>query len=538
MKKSLSIYYSNVDRELHPCPIGSVAISFEKMVRLAKSKEFMKWIWKYQEVQFYVPDLKIFPRPFLTAVICRLLSVGRCEYIDAEGQTIKVGMGFLLREFICFLRENLTFHQATERVSQELTELERTVGGSKRLAVNGIPVYLRCDYAYGYVAGGSIGHISGILNNLSDVMRQTPLFLTTDKIPTVREDIPCQLLFGKTPYRNVRDAGSLFFNDIVYNRCKEILKDKSISMLYQRSALNAYAGAKLATELKVPFVLEYNGSEVWAAKKWANRKLKTGDISQRIEGLTFQLADLIVCVSKPLKDQLIELGVPENKVLVSPNGVDETRYYPQIDGLPIRHKYGIGLEETVIGFIGTFGAWHGAEVLAMAYVALCKELGDRTPRLMLVGDGVRMGEVKAILSQNGVMDRCVLTGIVPQAEGAAYLAACDILVSPQIPNPDGTPFFGSPTKLFEYMAMGKAIVASDLDQIGEVLENEKTALLCVPGDVDSLTSALCRLTEDKDLRRMLGANAREEVIRNYTWRIITGRIVSKLKEVTNGYEEL
>jgi len=65
------------------------------------------------------------------------------------------------------------------------------------------------------------------------------------------------------------------------------------------------------------------------------------------------------------------------------------------------------------------------------------------------------------LERHGTSDLTVLTGLVPQVEGRCYIAACDILASPHIPNPDGTPFFGSPTKLFEYMAMGKAIVASD-----------------------------------------------------------------------------
>lgn len=538
MNRTLIIYYLNVDRETQHCSEDCDTLSFAELICIAKDKKFFKWFWKYQTVRFYVPSFEEFPKPFLIAVILRLISVGRCEYVDKKGLSIKIGIGFLLKEFVHFLWEHLTVRRAMRPTTKEVDKLQQVPVFSKRLSMEGIPVYLRCDYVYGYVAGGSIGHIAGIINNLGDAMKHPPFFLTTDKVPTVRKDIPCQLLSGKIPYRNVRDMGSLFFNDVVYNSCKEILKDKSVSMIYQRSALNAYAGAKLSVELGVPFVLEYNGSEVWIAKKWANRKLKTGDVSQKIEELTFRLADLIVCVSKPLKDQLIERGVPEEKVFVSPNGVDETRYHPQIDGMPIRRKYGIGSEETVIGFIGTFGAWHGAEVLAKAYVTLCGELGDRAPRLMLVGDGMRMGEVKAVLSQAGVMNRCVLTGIVPQTEGADYLAACDILVSPQIPNPDGTPFFGSPTKLFEYMAMGKAIAASDLDQIGEVLEHEKTALLCVPGDADSLSAALCRLTEDKELCRVLGENARKEVTRHYTWRITTERIVGKLKEVTSGYEGL
>ena len=528
MKKSLSIYYSNADRERHPCPPDRNAVSFEEMVRLAKSRDFVWQIWKYREVHFYVPNFQAFPRPFLTAVICRLMTAGRCEYMDAEGQIIRISAGFLIREFGRFLYENLTFRRAVGRVEGEVAELEQTPAVPKQIAENGIPVYLRCDYSYGYIAGGSVGHIAGVLNNLGDALNQIPLFLTTDKIPTVREDIVCQLLHGATAYRNVRDAASLFFNDVVYNRCKEILKDKPVSMIYQRSALNAYAGAKLAAELNVPFVLEYNGADVWIARKWASRKLKTGDLSSKIEQVTFKMADLIVCVSQPLRNQLVELGIPEDKILVNPNGVDETRYYPGIDGMTIRHKYDIGSGEVVIGFIGTFGAWHGVEVLAQAYVSLCKELKRCKTRLMLVGDGMRMGEVKAILTKAGLMERCVLTGMVPQAEGAAYLAACDILVSPQIPNADGTPFFGSPTKLFEYMAMGKAIAASNLDQIGEILKDEETALLCEPGDVASLAAALFRLTEDAELRYALGRNARTQVLDKYTWRAHVQRIVDHI----------
>ena len=112
----------------------------------------------------------------------------------------------------------------------------------------------------------------------------------------------------------------------------------------------------------------------------------------------------------------------------------------------------------MIGFIGTFGPWHGAEVLARAFGALI----ERYPRyrsdvrLLMIGDGVKMPEVRAALDRGGVTDLTTLTGIVAQAEGPSYLAACDILASPHVANADGTPFFGSPTKLFEYMAMGKA----------------------------------------------------------------------------------
>ena len=98
-----------------------------------------------------------------------------------------------------------------------------------------------------------------------------------------------------------------------------------------------------------------------------------------------------------------------------------------------------------------------------------------------------------------------------------YLAASDILVSPQVPNPDGTPFFGSPTKLFEYMSMGKAIVASDLDQIGKLLTHEEDAILVPPGDAKKLAEAILSLAEDSDLRKRLGNQARTVAMNKYSW---------------------
>ena len=97
-------------------------------------------------------------------------------------------------------------------------------------------------------------------------------------------------------------------------------------------------------------------------------------------------------------------------------------------------------------------------------------------RLLLIGDGGKMPLVRDILQRSGAIGRAVLTGTVPQSDTPGYLATADIFASPHVPNPDGSPFFGSPTKLFEYMAMGRAIIASDLDQIGEVLAVSYTHL--------------------------------------------------------------
>jgi glycosyltransferase involved in cell wall biosynthesis len=220
-----------------------------------------------------------------------------------------------------------------------------------------------------------------------------------------------------------------------------------------------------------------------------------------------------------MRDELLGRGVPADRILVNPNAVDPERYRPDTDGTAVRK--GLALDgKTVLGFISTFQPWHGAEVLANAFAILMREHPEYrdSVRLLLVGSGPRLATSKQLLSDAGLDDAVRFAGLVPQGEGPRYLAACDILVSPHVPNPDATPFFGSPTKLFEYMAMGRGIVASNLDQIGEVLRHGETAWLVPPNDPDALASGLAHLIADRGLRMALGDAARRCALAQHTWR--------------------
>ena len=96
------------------------------------------------------------------------------------------------------------------------------------------------------------------------------------------------------------------------------------------------------------------------------------------------------------------------------------------------------------------------------------------------------------------------------------MAGCDLLVSPQTPLP-GQSYFQSPIKLFEYMALGRPIVASRLGQIGEVLVDGRTARLVPPANVEELAAAIDGLLNSADRGRALGAAARSEAERHHTW---------------------
>jgi len=299
--------------------------------------------------------------------------------------------------------------------------------------------------------------------------------------------------------------------------------------IYQRLSLCNVVGAELRRRHRVPYVCEYNGSHAWMARHWDKRPLFLERTALALEETALAGADLVVVVSEPSRQELLARGVDDARILVNPNGVDPDIYHPQVEGNDVRTRYGIG-DETVIGFIGTFGKWHGAEMLARAFVRLVSERPELRARvrLLMIGDGLMKPAAEQAVRDGGALDRAIFTGLVPQADGPAHLAACDILVSPHVQNPDGSPFFGSPTKLFEYMSMGRAILASDLDQIGEILTQDETAWMVPPGDEAALAQGLATLIEDPGLRARLGEAARHAAVTRHSWTAHVERILAAL----------
>lgn len=403
--------------------------------------------------------------------------------------------------------------------------------GKKRYDPDKQPLYIKATMSYGIQSGGAVAHSAGVLKAL-EAKGVHPAVYTTDYIPqgiVKREALHHISLKGYHDFP--AELGKLYLNLSAYREICDLQKGKIPSFIYQRYEMNDYIGLKLARKYNVPFVLEFNGSAIWINKNWAGA-LKYGKIVGQIEKVNFEKADLIVCVSEALKDVLLAQGVPSEKILVAYNGVDEKKYTPDVDNRQIREKYGIG-NKIVIGFCGSFGKFHGAEKLAEAYGNLLlhnQEYRDNT-YLLMIGEGMTLPKVQRILKSLRADANSCCTGSVPFEEMPSYLAACDILVAPHGYNRDGSPFFGSPTKLFEYMAMGKAIAASDLEQIGHILNDRKTALLFEPGNVEEMETALLTLIEGADLREQLGRKAREEAVAKYTWEKHVEKILTRLNEM-------
>jgi glycosyltransferase involved in cell wall biosynthesis len=372
--------------------------------------------------------------------------------------------------------------------------------------------------------GGALSHMRGVLHGLAQ-NRADCVVLSSYTIPGI--EFPQQEIApAKSPHL-FWETSVLGHNLRFARRARALLKSGRPRALYQRHGRFLFAGALLSRWLSVPLVLEYNGSEVWFAKHWDPSRF--GWWLQLCEQASLAQASLVVTVSKALREDLIRLGVSPDRILVNPNAVDPEFFRPGCGGDAIRQQLKVDEGEVLVGFVSTFSYFHGSLVLSQAIDRLLSE-SPRSVRLrfVLVGDGLLLPEAKQALKKYVSTGAVIFPGLVSHDQVRAYLDACDILVSPHVPMPDGRPFIGSPTKLFEYMAAGKAIVASKLDQLSEVLEHNRTAWLVEPGHPEELAAAIHQMASDSVLRQHLGQQARKAVMELHTWKQNAAQILDAI----------
>jgi len=497
--------------------------NFRRVFRLRKAS--------FEEVQFYTYDLSILRYREIWKIVLLFLKGQKRYLYDQKGNRKEINWLLFLTEDLSKLVSEL-FISLCVLVSTKykVVKISRIIKKRRKkfchFAIHKV-AYLRTPHWFGLSAGGSVSHIYGVAKGFINSGKRL-FFISTDKLVLIDKlKIPIYVVHPFRRMRNLRETPEMSYNQELFSEACGIFDREKPGLIYQRYSRNNYSGVTLSLRYKIPLIIEYNGSEIWMAGNWGKRLIFKG-ITEKIEILNLKMADLIVVVSEVIREELLNRGIEGEKILVNPNGFDPEMYNPQINGEEIRKIYSFG-DKIVVGFIGTFEPWHGAEVLAQAIKSVIQN--NPNIRFLFVGDGIRMPIVKEIIKRENVDGFVTITGLIPQEEAPKYLAACDILVSPHVPNPDGSRFFGSPTKLFEYMGMGKAIVASDLEQIGEVLKHKKTAWLVKPGDFQELAEGILNLAEDGNLRNKLGRNAREEALKKYTWDKNVDRTLNKLEEV-------
>lgn len=440
-----------------------------------------------------------------------------------------------------------------ERHIAEASPYPLAIGGTPS-ADNKIPgtgVYLRTDYWVKIAAGGSYGHTCYVAQELAACTEKLVCFMANRF--DLLDAMGIEQVIMDSPSSTCNEIDVLKASRFYYQWLRDRLAELKPAYIYERAILGSYVGAQLSRELGIPYILEYNGSEISMKRSFDERGYELETAFALAEQAAFAQATSIVAISEVIEDGLIQQGIAAEKILFNPNGCSPEHYAPLDNPLKrdMRVNLGWQADNCVVGFIGTFGGWHGIDVLAEALPLLCER--DPNLRFLLIGDGNFRHLVDDAVKRHKLQDRVHMPGTVAQTEAARLLACSDILISPHNRHMVDSKFFGSPTKLFEYMALGGAIVASRLEQIGEVLTPSldtrelatvtaaqlagQRAVLCKPGDTEDFVNAVAGLAARPDLWPALGANARQALLDNYTWKQHVHKILQHVAQRSAALKE-
>jgi glycosyltransferase involved in cell wall biosynthesis len=301
-------------------------------------------------------------------------------------------------------------------------------------------------------------------------------------------------------------------------RLAEVVEGFKPDLIYERYAFFARAGSDLAYRLGVPHVIEVNYT---CDDQLVRRrsKLLLG-AAQRMEREIFGRAACLSPVSSRLVERLYERKVAEQRIAMTPNAVAGQWWHSAGEVEPVALPEAFPSHLPVTGFVGGFWPWHGVDRLVHA-AARSRDAGQPTA-LLLVGDGPERENIEQLLDKLALRDLACLPGSVPHDQLAGWIAAMDICVMPHSND------YGSPMKVFEYMGLGKAVLAPDLPPLRDVIEHGTNGLL-FDDSAEGLSDALQACVGDAEQRAMMGRVARERVGQLHLWEHNWARINSVLK---------
>jgi len=284
--------------------------------------------------------------------------------------------------------------------------------------------------------------------------------------------------------------------------CSKI-RASGADFIYERYSLLNFSGVAAAAIMRKPIVVEVNSP--LALEMSRDKEIRARKFASWVERFICNRATRVVVVSGPLRRIMIQNGVLESKLYLMPNGVNLHRFTSD-GGDGLAQSLGIG-NRVVIGFVGWFRRWHGLEFLLEAFhdSGLWRGSSNNKAVLMLVGDGPATAELKEYVMKANLQDSVIFTGAVSHVQIPAYLGIIDIAVQPAANE------YCCPMKIIEYMGQAKAIVAPKQENIEELLDDGRNAVLFLPGDTGGLSRALTALVNDADLRFKLGKAALQAI---------------------------
>jgi glycosyltransferase involved in cell wall biosynthesis len=380
-----------------------------------------------------------------------------------------------------------------------------------------------------YNSGGYATRSHGLLTNVAtfgwEMHGVSRLGYPWDKMPQKLSEAT-DSIDGITYHRLFKEEiglGKLPLKEYLEAYASELLefaKKEKPSMIHAASNyMNGVVGNWVAKSLGIPSVYEVRGlweiTRISRQPEWKDTEYY--NLMAQMEAEAAKGADAVLTLTEALKEEMISRGVRAEKISILPNGVTSHRFQPLKRDKALQKALNVK-GKTVIGYIGSVVAYEGLEYVVDA-VALLIERGLHNIAVLVVGDGAVLEAIQTRVASQNIEAYFIFTGRIPHDEVEKYYSLVDIVPIAR----KGQPVceMVSPLKPFEAMAMGKVVIASNVAALQEIITHGKNGLLFQKDDVVDLADNLETLIQKPKLRKTIGKQAREWVVKKRDWRVIS-----------------
>lgn len=373
--------------------------------------------------------------------------------------------------------------------------------------------------------------VSGVTRPGYPFDRQAEMDLTTVPSSDTIDGIKYHRL--SQVYEKIPRSPLVPFIDVYTERLGKLIRAEKPFLIHAASNhWNGIAAVQAAREHGLPSIYEVRG--LWEITR-VSREPEWGGSAEysfmsEMEAEAARNATRVIAITAALREEMISRGVDPGKIDLVPNGVEVDRFVPLPRDLQLAAALGVGDDEPVIGYVGSVLDYEGIDLLLESVARLVDR--DRRFKVLIVGDGDYLPRAKAIAARLFLNDYVIFTGRVPHGEVEKYYSLVDIAPLPRLPLPVCE--MVSPLKPFEAMAMGKAVVASDVAALAEIVTDGVNGRLHRKGDAASLARVMGELLDDIEAARELGRQSRSWVVENRSWSGLATTLDSIYNELSEG----
>ena len=329
---------------------------------------------------------------------------------------------------------------------------------------------------------------------------------------------PWKKLIPSIVWETLRDIQMIRLDRAVEKELPRVVRSEKPDLIYERSCYGLGAGRRVAKSEHIAYIVEMNAPYPEEKSQMQGKSL-LAFVGRNHEKKQVQSAHKTIVVSSAMKNYLIQkTGVSADRILVCANAVNPGKMNTNEKTISaIRQRFGLKDEYTIIGFVGSIFPYHGVDLMIEAF----RSIENKHPfsRMLIVGDGEILSQLKDVVTAIGLNEKIIFTGNVPHSEIFNYISMMDITVMAR------SNWYGSPVKIFEYGAMGKAIIAPNVIPVQDVMNHREDGLL-INDTTNDLIDAIQFLLDNPDERKRMAQNFQHKVMTRHTWEIVAAQTLA------------